>query len=256
MATPLRLITIGFSHYCEKARWALDRTEAAYREECHVPLLHWSASLRLGGGRMVPKLVTRDGVLSSSTEILHFADELLPPPLRLFPADPTLAAEVMQWVDDFDRRLGPAVRRWLYWMLLPHRNEAVALLASAGPAWQRRVTPVLFPVMRALMRRGMNVQEKPAERSRQRVLATFAAVAERLADGRQFLVGDKFSAADLTFAALAAPFVWPDNHGFPRRDSLGQVPAIANAVAELRDTPAGRFVLRLYANERPAVRAL
>ena len=201
MATPLRLITIGFSHFCEKARWALDRTEVAYREEPHVALLHWSATLRFGGGRMVPKLVTRDSILSSSTEILHFADELLPPPLRLFPSDPTLAAEVTQRVDDFDRTLGPAVRRWLYWLLLPHRSEAVALLASAGPAWQQRVTPVLFPVMRALMRRGMNVQEKPAERSRQRIEATFAAVAERLADGHKFLVGDKFSAADLTFAA-------------------------------------------------------
>ena len=32
----LRLITIPISHYCEKARWALDRAALAFREERHV----------------------------------------------------------------------------------------------------------------------------------------------------------------------------------------------------------------------------
>ena len=31
-----RLLTIPISHYCEKARWALERAGLAYREERHV----------------------------------------------------------------------------------------------------------------------------------------------------------------------------------------------------------------------------
>ena len=31
------LITIPLSHYCEKARWALDRVALSYREEPHAP---------------------------------------------------------------------------------------------------------------------------------------------------------------------------------------------------------------------------
>ena len=34
--TPLRLVTIPISHYCEKARWALERAGIAYREERHA----------------------------------------------------------------------------------------------------------------------------------------------------------------------------------------------------------------------------
>ena len=39
-STPARLITIPISHYCEKARWALDRAGIGYREERHVQIVH------------------------------------------------------------------------------------------------------------------------------------------------------------------------------------------------------------------------
>src|SRR5215475_11254459 len=49
----LRLITIPISHYCEKARWALDRAGIAFREERHVQLVHRVAARRAGGGSTV-----------------------------------------------------------------------------------------------------------------------------------------------------------------------------------------------------------
>ncbi|MCW3023116.1 MAG: Glutathione S-transferase family protein, partial [Conexibacter sp.] len=33
------LVTIPISHYCEKARWALDRAGVAYEERRHLPAL-------------------------------------------------------------------------------------------------------------------------------------------------------------------------------------------------------------------------
>jgi hypothetical protein len=33
----LRFITIGLSHYCEKARWALDQSGILYKEDAHPP---------------------------------------------------------------------------------------------------------------------------------------------------------------------------------------------------------------------------
>ena len=45
----LRLVTIPISHYCEKARWALDRAGIPYREERHVQGIH----------RIVARLVGR-----------------------------------------------------------------------------------------------------------------------------------------------------------------------------------------------------
>src|SRR5262249_50988282 len=74
-------------------------------------------------------------------------------------------------------------------------------------------------------------------------------VEDTLQDGRPFLCGDAFTAADLTFASLAAPLTFPDEHPFsPRVDTL---PAGIVAIrAELVARPAGQFALRMYREHR------
>ena len=78
----------------------------------------------------------------------------------------------------------------------------------------------------------------------------FGEVESRLARGRGYLVGDRFTAADLTFAALAAPVLLPPEYGWP-------LPSIDDGPIELlelrdrlRSRPAGTFALRLYKHER------
>lgn len=256
---PLRLITIGFSHYCEKARWALDRSALAYREEDHAPLFHWRASFGAGGGRTVPVLVTPAGVLRDSNAVVGFVDEHLPRERRLVPEDEAQAAEVRAWVEELDRGLGPALRRCLYFYVLKEREVAVELLRSTGPAWERRMVAAMFPAMRAVMVRGLKITPAGAERSHQRVVRTLAAVDARLADGRQFLVGERFTAADLTLASLASLLLRPpppSHAGFQLPARCGEVPAVAALMAMARASRAGQHVLRCYAEERPPTRGL
>lgn len=256
MNAPLRLITIGFSHYCEKARWALDRTTLEYHEDDHVPLFHWRASYGAGGKRTVPVLATPGRVLVDSNEILRFADEHLPAERRLVPEDQGQRAEVEALVADFDRGLGPAMRRWLYFHLLPERAAAIELLTSTGKSWEQRLTLGLFPMMRALIRRGLKIDAASAERSRLRVETTLDAVDARLADGRRFLVGDRFSAADLTFAALTGVIVGPKELGFPVPEGGRRIPAVAAVRAAMVARPSGDFVRRMFAEQRPPARGL
>jgi glutathione S-transferase len=86
----------------------------------------------------------------------------------------------------------------------------------------------------------------------QRVDEEFDAVAERLSDGRSHLVGDRFSAADLAFAALAAPCVVPAVYGTPLPQPEDMTPGMADAVERWRAHPAGRYALRMVREERPA----
>src|SRR4051812_44721934 len=62
--TPDVLITIPISHYCEKARWALDRAGLDYVERPHLQVFHWAAVRRAGGGKTAPVLVRGDRVLA------------------------------------------------------------------------------------------------------------------------------------------------------------------------------------------------
>lgn len=58
-ATRPRLVTVGFSHFCEKARWALELSplRKQYYEELHCPAMHLSATLDLAAA---PRVVTWD----------------------------------------------------------------------------------------------------------------------------------------------------------------------------------------------------
>ncbi|HET8949022.1 MAG TPA: glutathione S-transferase N-terminal domain-containing protein, partial [Solirubrobacteraceae bacterium] len=83
--TERRLLTIPISHFCEKARWGLERAGLAYREERHVQGVNRVVSKRAGGHGTLPVLVCEIGVLAQSEAILRYADQHLAEPQRLFP---------------------------------------------------------------------------------------------------------------------------------------------------------------------------
>jgi glutathione S-transferase len=247
MSAP-RLVTIRFSHFCEKARWALERGGFAFEEDFHAPLFHVRPVRRAGGRRTTPVLVLPDRVLADSTEILRFADAQ---GAALWPADPASRAEVDTWEDLLDERLGPAVRRWAYFHLfqLPSRH-VVDLFRSAAPDGERRWVAPLFPLVRLGMKKGLKIDAAGAERSRVALEEILSRVETRLATGARYLVGDAFTAADLTFAALYGPLVGPATYGAP----LPGFASLPEPFASVRDTavarPAGQFALRLYHDHR------
>jgi glutathione S-transferase len=75
-------------------------------------------------------------------------------------------------------------------------------------------------------------------------------VAERLGDGRAFLCGDVFGAADLTFAALASPVIAPPQYGTPLPQPEVMAPATAALIQRAREHSAGRFAMRMFAEHR------
>ena len=69
-------------------------------------------------------------------------------------------------------------------------------------------------------------------------------------DGRRYLCGDAFTAADLAFAALAAPVIVPPEYGTPL-PAPAELPAeMAAGVRAFRAHPAGAFASRLFREER------
>lgn len=244
------LITIPISHYCEKARWALDRAGIRYRERAHLQVVHRLAVRRAGGGWTVPVLVCGDSVLSDSADILDYADARAPRAGRLYPEDPDEAARTRDLEGEFNHRLGPQGRRWMYHCLRGRRDIALTYGVTGVPAWQRRALPLAYPAMMAVIDRVLDVNAATAAESELEVRAIFDNVATRLGDGRPYLMGDRFTAADLTFAALAAPVVLPVQYSvpLPRPDELP--PAMATTVRELRAHPAGAHALAMFRDER------
>ena len=83
-------------------------------------------------------------------------------------------------------------------------------------------------------------------RSFAKVNAVFDDVGAALADGRRYLAGDRFTAADLAFASLAAPALLPDGYAKWIGGLDEMPPAMRAQVEAWRATPAGQFGVRLY----------
>lgn len=246
----LRLITIPISHYCEKARWALERTGIPYREEPHVQGIHRLAARRAGGGKTVPVLVTPEGVLDDSTSILAWVDERTAPEQRLYPADPQARRELEAVSRRLDDRLGPSGRRLLYVHMLAQRELALRFNNQGVSAWEDRAMRWGWPLATRYLARALDI--RPGIEAEDEAVAweELDYVADLLGDGRPFLCGETFSAADLTFASLSAPLVVPAVYGVPLpQPELLPAPTAA-LVERAREHPAGRFALRLFAEQR------
>ena len=63
-------------------------------------------------------------------------------------------------------------------------------------------------------------------------------------------MGERFTAADLTFSALAAAVLMPPQYGVPLPQPDELPPAMGAVVRELRDTPRGEHALRMFVEER------
>jgi glutathione S-transferase len=245
-----RLVTLPLSHYCEKARWALDVAGIEFAEEPHLPLLH-RRHTRRAGGTTVPVLVAGDATLTDSSAIVQWADRNAQA-ARLIPSNAGLRSEALEIEKYLDRELGPHARRWAYGGLLDSPALLTPCFAHGLSAFERAVAPVVVRVALPLIRRGFRITPESARRSRSRLLEVFAWIGDKLADGRPFLVGEGFSVADLTFAALAAPVLLPRRYG-GRLPALNDLPTpMREDVLEFRELPAGRYALDLYARYRDA----
>ena len=250
MTSRYRLITIPPSHYCEKARWALELAGLPYNEERHPPLFHRRAVKKAGGVSSTPVLVADGQVMPDSTDILVFIHHHPASAWRPYPADSRLLAEAEELEELFDTRLGPHTRRLAYFYLLQYPDLFLrSVLAGVGSA-ESRLFRIFRPAIAWIMRKGMNITPDSAERSLNYVREAFAGVDELLSDGREFLVGDSLSAADITFATMAAPALLPRNYGSDL-PTLDEVPeALLGLIEEFRMTAAGEFALRIYRDHR------
>jgi glutathione S-transferase len=246
----LRLVTIPISHYCEKARWALERAAIPYREERHVQGVHQFAARRAGGGKTVPVLVTPDGAIGESEQIVSWVDERTPAEHRLLPDDPGERAEVERICRRLDAELGPRGRRLMYTHMLAQRKLLLPFNNRGVPAWEDRLLRMGWPLIVRIASRELGIKPGIQVEDEAAVWREFDFVGTLLSDGRKHLCGDRFGAADLTFATMSASMIVPPVYGVPLPQPDVLPPHIAAIVERARDHPAGRYAMALFKDRR------
>ena len=248
--TPLRLVTIPISHYCEKARWALERAGIDYREERHIQGVHMFMARRAGGGITVPVLVTPERSIGESEDILHWVDERTPPERRLFPPAGPQRDEVLAISRRLDAELVPKGRRNIYVHMLTQRELLLAFNNAGVPRWEDRLLRRFFPLLRPVVGKRLAITPGVEVADERDIFRELDWVAELLSDGRPYLSGERFGAADLTFAALSAAVVSPPDYGIPLPAPEQMPPATRDFIERARAHPAGAFALSLVERHR------
>ena len=235
-----------YSHYNEKARWALDYKRFPHVRRSVLPGLHVARILWLTRQKAVPVLVVEGNPIADSTRIIEALERLQPDP-PLYPADPDAKRRALMLEDFFDEELGPHLRRALFHAVLPFTDYASDLMATGTSAATRRLYRIAFPVTRAVMRMDMRIDDASAAYGVEKTRAALDRIAAELQPSG-YLVGDRFTVADLTAAALLSPLLTPPEFPYALP---GPWPA---PVAALRDTfvshPTFRWGLEIYRRHR------
>jgi glutathione S-transferase len=212
MADPV-LWQFKFSHFNEKARWALDCKRVAHRRRSVLPGAHIVPILWMTGQKAVPVLLLDGKTIVDSTRIIAALEEKYPDP-PLYPSDPAERRRALELEEFFDEELGPYLRRMWFHELLPDADYSAAQLSVGFSPRARRLYRVIFPALRPVMKLDMRIDAVGAERGRAKVQVAMDRLAAELQPSG-YLVGDRFSVADLTAAAMLSPVAMPPEFPYP-----------------------------------------
>jgi glutathione S-transferase len=246
---PPVLWQLEISHYNEKVRWALDYKRVPHIRRSLLPGPHISKAKRLTGDTSTTPVLTLDGrSIGDSTCIIAAIEERWPHP-SLYPEDETRRRRALDLEEFFDEELGPHIRRAFYQALLPHPELLLPRFTRGQPLSQRTMLQAGFPALRAAMRRRMDIRPDTAAVSRAKVIAAMDRLEREIASSG-YLVGDSFTVADLTAAALFYGVARPPEFPYPMVTD-GDLPASwREFVDSLAQRPGGRWVADIYHRHR------
>ena len=206
MATP-ELFQFQYSHYNEKARWALDYKGVAHVRRSVLPGPHALQITRLSGQPQVPVLRVDGALVKGSSEIIDYLEHHHPEP-PLYPEDPAERKRAFAIRDEFDAEVGPAVRMALFHETLPESDYLARMFSTGKAGITRTLYRAMMPVVGLVMKRSMKIDPQAAARGKERTHKALDFVAAN-AGPEGYLVGSRFSVADLTAAALLMISCYP-----------------------------------------------
>jgi glutathione S-transferase len=243
----LELLMFMRSHYNEKARWALDWKGLPHRRRPLLPGPHARTIAKLTGQTMVPVLLVDGEPVAGSARILDALERLAPHP-PLYPEDPAERARALEIQAYFDDEVGPSIRRAFFSLAIDEPAYLTAIFAGHRSAPVRTLYRAAFPLVKGKMRREMQIEEPHVSAAFEATRAGFDFVAKHVGPSGH-LVGDRFSVADLTAAALLAPGVEVDHPDMKKPDPMP--PAAERWLARWAEHPATAWVIETYRRQRP-----
>ena len=196
----MRLLEFAHSHYCEKARWALDYKGVPFQAVPVMPGFHGITVRRYAPDTAVPVLLDGGRVVQGSGAIIDDLEQQHPGQ-SLTPADARQRTECLEIESDMGEQLGENLRRVLYHWLLAYPDFIRYCFTHPMPAYKRALVALIYPALRQKIYQTYVVSPAKVERSLRAFERALGEIGQRL-EGKRYLVGDRFTRADLSVAAM------------------------------------------------------
>jgi glutathione S-transferase len=253
-AAPAKATVIMFppSLDCELCRFALGHYGIPYEEVRHTVLFSFFSTLVHGGSLHFPLLYgpgypTLDYVRPM---IDHF-DAICPADRKLLRTGSDHAAVEADW-KQFNETLGGSTATYAYFHLLPHRAIMIRPLTEGTPWYEVASVRAAYPLFAGFLKLGLHLSPENAAKALTELRQVVESVEARLADGRRYLVGDRFSLSDMSFANALSPLVLAPEYGGPLPTFEQMPPELQATVKEMQSRPGGQFALRIYRDHKRA----
>lgn len=253
MTNPL-LITLLPSSDVDLGRWLLSHYGMTYTERPHAPIFHVLALKYWGvGADDYPLFVRESDKFGGIDKMLPELDGAAAAPLKLLP-DPQTEPDLHKQVQDLQYYarwdMGTDVVNWSYWNLLKYKSVVWPSITTDVPWYEKLTCLLAFRLIRALMYKGLKLDQSVADTSLQKIYQGWDKFDEILSDGRQYLVGDRLTFADLALAASGGPMILAQGyHGMLPNHALCPV-FMQKVYQDLRQRPTGLFIQRIYDRHR------
>lgn len=242
----MKLLEFPHSHYCEKARWALDYKGIPFQPVTILPGFHMITVRKYAPNTSVPVLLNDNEVVQGSSEIIHYLDQKYPS-RSLTPTDADELRACLEIERSMDKRLGVNIRRVLYHGLLAHPDFIRYCFTHSMPRMKQLIFSLLYPILRYKIYQTYVISPAKVEQARNEFDAAMAEIEKKLT-GRQYLVGEQFTRADLSVAAMLSLLVMPAEHPFPWREIPdSETRAFCDGY---RDHPVSEWVRKMYRDHR------
>ena len=201
----MELNQFKYSAFCLKVRMALNLKNIQYKIVEIKPGIGQIKIFRLSGQRQVPLLKDGENIISDSSAILRYLDQINPIPI-LIPEDPIEAAQVHIIEDWADTTFANTARKLLILAASNDPELRIALLPEETPQGFRQILENLpFETINnfsGIINQGDDIA----------LLESLIKISNLLAT-KNWLVGDSISAADISIAAQLSLLRFPLSSG-------------------------------------------
>ena len=210
----IKLYALHWSHFVEKVCWALDYKQLEWRQIDVDPFTKKEMRqldverIQNNGYKIFsfPTMLdsTTNTALSDSTPILEYLEKTYPTAPSLFPGDKIQQAEIKRWMLKLDSELGPDARRLGYTCCIIETPQLLPRYFAPNVATGTLRSWVYQVFISGMLIQRFAIQRAKEDHAYEKLEALLTSISTRL-EGSNFLVGDEFSAADITLAALLRP---------------------------------------------------